>query len=124
MSFEMKENSYLCSQITEGAGNIFPIHVDIRRTGGRGSDLLFEAVLKEYLQFPCEYFLLFFIRSGVTVVNFALQTTPEEKNSGERAGQKPLLIILSPKTSGKAGIDILAVWTVAESCTHEPRCSP
>jgi cbb3-type cytochrome oxidase subunit 3 len=34
------------------------LHADIPRTGGKGSDLAFEAVLQEYLQFPYEYFLL------------------------------------------------------------------
>jgi hypothetical protein len=38
----------------------------------------FEGDLQEYLQFPYEYFFYFF-RLGVTVVNFILQTTPEEK---------------------------------------------
>jgi hypothetical protein len=54
----MKGNSYLCSQITEGALNAVPLHVDIPRTGKIGSDLPFEAVLQEYFQFPYEYFLL------------------------------------------------------------------
>jgi hypothetical protein len=36
--------------------------------------------------------------------------------TGERSGQIPLLIILSPKALGKARIDIRAVWVVAESC--------
>jgi hypothetical protein len=35
-----------------------PLHVDIPRTGGGGSDLPFEAVLHEYLRFTYEYFLL------------------------------------------------------------------
>jgi hypothetical protein len=39
-------------QFTE---NTVPLHADIPRTGGGGSDLPFEAVLQEYLQFPCEY---------------------------------------------------------------------
>jgi hypothetical protein len=34
------------------------VHVDIPRTGGKGSDLPSEVVLQEYLQFPLEYFLL------------------------------------------------------------------
>jgi hypothetical protein len=38
-------------------GNAVHLHVDIPRTGGKGSDLLFEAVLQEYFQFPYEYFL-------------------------------------------------------------------
>jgi hypothetical protein len=38
--------------------NACPLHVDIPRTDGSGSDLPFEAVLQEYLQFPNEYFLL------------------------------------------------------------------
>jgi hypothetical protein len=35
-----------------------------------GFELTFEPVLQEYLQIPYEYFLL---------VNFVIQTTPEEK---------------------------------------------
>jgi hypothetical protein len=54
------------------------LHVDIPRTARRGSDLPFESLLQEYLQFPHEYFFSYSI-SGVTVVNFVLQTTPEEE---------------------------------------------
>jgi hypothetical protein len=43
---------------------------------GRCFDLPFEAFLQQYLKFPYEYFLF---HSGVTVVNFVLQTPPEEK---------------------------------------------
>jgi hypothetical protein len=68
----MGGSSYLCSQITGGVANAVPLHVDIPRTGGGGSDLPFEAVLQEYLQFPYEY-LFWFFRSEVTVVNFVLQ---------------------------------------------------
>jgi hypothetical protein len=56
--FGMKGSSYLCSQITGGVENAVVMHIDIRRTGGRGSDLPFEAVLQEYFQFPYKYFLL------------------------------------------------------------------
>jgi hypothetical protein len=35
----MKVSSYLCLQITGGAENAIPPHVDIPRTGGRGFDL-------------------------------------------------------------------------------------
>jgi hypothetical protein len=63
--------------------------------------------------FSINIFFQFFC-SGVTVVFFVLQTTPEEKTtrirSGERAYQIPLLIILSPKISDKACIDIHAMW--------------
>jgi hypothetical protein len=57
---------------------------------------------------------------GVTLVNLALQTTPQKKKSqgvrsGERASHVPQLIILSP-TSDKACIDIRAAWAVAQSC--------
>jgi hypothetical protein len=33
-----------------------------------------EGFLQEYLQSSCEYFLLIFFRSGVTVVNFVFQS--------------------------------------------------
>jgi hypothetical protein len=50
---------------------------------------------------------------GVTVANFVLQTTPEEKSLGlrlgELAGQMPLLITLSPKISDQICVDIHAV---------------
>jgi hypothetical protein len=55
----MKRSSYLCSQITF-IENVVSPQVGIPRTGGRGSDLPFEAVLQEYLHFPYEYFLLAF----------------------------------------------------------------
>jgi hypothetical protein len=54
----MNGSSYLCLQITMGDENAVHLHVDIPRTGGRGSHLPFEAVLKEYLQFSYEYFPL------------------------------------------------------------------
>jgi hypothetical protein len=54
----MKGSSYLCSQISGGVENAVPLHLDIPRTGGRGFDLPFEAVLQEYSQFPYEYFIL------------------------------------------------------------------
>jgi hypothetical protein len=42
---------------------------------------------------------------GVTIVNFAFQTTPEEESQGlrsvERVDQLSILIILTPKTSDK-----------------------
>jgi hypothetical protein len=44
--------------MTGGVENAVPLHTDIPRTDGRGSDLSFEAVLQEYLQFPYEYFPL------------------------------------------------------------------
>jgi hypothetical protein len=72
-------NEVVATQITGCVENAVPLHADIPCTGGRGSGVPFEAVLQEYLQFPYEYFLLFFFLSGVTVINSALQTTPEEK---------------------------------------------
>jgi hypothetical protein len=70
----MKGSSYLCSQTTS-VENSVSLHVDIPRTGGRGSD---EAVLQEYFQFPYEYFLLVLLFRGYCC-KFVLQTTPEEK---------------------------------------------
>jgi hypothetical protein len=52
-------------QITGSVENLVPLHVDIPRTGGRGSDLPFEVVLQEY--FPTNIFSWLFYRSGVTV---------------------------------------------------------
>jgi hypothetical protein len=45
-------------QITGGVENAAPLRVDIPCTGRRGSDLPFEAVLREYWQFLYGYFLL------------------------------------------------------------------
>jgi hypothetical protein len=41
--------------------------------------LSFEAVLQEYLLFPYEYFFVQFFHAVVTVVNFVLRTTADEK---------------------------------------------
>jgi hypothetical protein len=54
----MKGSSYLCSHITGGIDTAAPLRVDNPHTGGRRSDLPFEDVLQEYLQFAYEYFLL------------------------------------------------------------------
>jgi hypothetical protein len=51
-------------QITGDVENAGPLHVDIPRTSGRSSDLPFEAVLQEHLQFPYEYFLLVLLLGG------------------------------------------------------------
>jgi hypothetical protein len=45
----MNGSSYLYSQITGDVENIVSLRVDIPRIGGKDSDLLFEAVLHEYL---------------------------------------------------------------------------
>jgi hypothetical protein len=50
----MEGSSYLCSQVTGGVENAVPLHVYIPHTDRRSSDLSFEAVLQEYLQFPYE----------------------------------------------------------------------
>jgi hypothetical protein len=57
ITFGMKGSSYLCSQITGGFDNDVPLHVDIPRTGGRGSDLPSEESLQQYLKFLYECFL-------------------------------------------------------------------
>jgi hypothetical protein len=54
----MKRNSYPSSQATGSVENAVSLHVDDPCTGGRSSDLLFEAVSQECLQFPYDYFLL------------------------------------------------------------------
>jgi hypothetical protein len=64
----MKGTFYLCLQITGGVENAVLLHINIPHTSGRYSDLPSEAVLQEYLQFPCECFILVLL--GVTVVNF------------------------------------------------------
>jgi hypothetical protein len=51
--------------------------VDIHCIGGRGSDIPFETVLQENLQFSYDYFLLVLLLFWVTVVKFLLQTTPK-----------------------------------------------
>jgi hypothetical protein len=116
--FGMKGSIYLCSQITWGAENAVPLHVDMPRTGGKGSDLPCKAALQKYLHFPYQYYILV-LPVGRYCCKLCLQTTPEEKitrlKSVERAGQKPVVIILSLKTSDKACIDINAMWTEVES---------
>jgi hypothetical protein len=64
ITFGMKGSSYVCSQLTGGVENAVPLHVDIPRTGGRGSDLPFEAVLQEYLTLPYKNFLLVLLPFG------------------------------------------------------------
>jgi hypothetical protein len=44
-------------EITGGVENAVPLPINIPHTGRRGSDLPFEAVLQEYLQYPNEYCL-------------------------------------------------------------------
>jgi hypothetical protein len=50
---EANKTSPLCTD-HRCVENAVPLHADIPRTGGRGSDSRFEAVLQEYLQFPYE----------------------------------------------------------------------
>jgi hypothetical protein len=77
---------------------------DIRRTGGRGCDLPSEAVLREYLQFPYEYFILV-LPFGVYCCKLFPSDNPRRKltklRSDERAGQIPLLIIV-PEDIGQS----------------------
>jgi hypothetical protein len=75
----MKRSSYLCSQITGGLENAVPLHVDIPRTGRGGSDLSFEALLQEYLQFPYEYFLLVLLPFGGYSCKLYPSNNPKEK---------------------------------------------
>jgi hypothetical protein len=56
--FRMKGSSSLYSQITGGVENAVPLHTDFSCTSGRGSDLSFEDVLQQYLQFVYDCFLL------------------------------------------------------------------
>jgi hypothetical protein len=67
------------SQITAGVENAVPLHVGIPSTGGRGSDLSFEAVLREYLQFSYECFLLV-LRLGGYCCNLCPSNNPRRKN--------------------------------------------
>jgi hypothetical protein len=76
----MKGSSYFCSQITGGDENAGPLHEDIPRTGGRNSDLPFEAVLQEYLQFPYKYFLLVHFPFGCYCYKFCPSEKPREIN--------------------------------------------
>jgi hypothetical protein len=82
--------------------------------------LPFEAVLQEYLQFPYKYFLLFLpLFKGYCCILLSVTQSQKKKSQGlrlaERAGQIPLLIILFPKASDKACLDIRAVWAAAET---------
>jgi hypothetical protein len=56
VTFGIKGNSYFCSQIIGGVENAFPLCVDIPRTGGRNSDLPFEAILQNICNFPAIIF--------------------------------------------------------------------
>jgi hypothetical protein len=99
--------------------NAVPLHVDVPRTYGGGSDLPSEAVIQEYLRFPYDYFLLV-LQFGGYCCKLCTTNNPRRKKShglrsGERCGQI-MLTVLSPKTSDKACIDMRAVWAVAESC--------
>jgi hypothetical protein len=80
------EFSSYTSQITGGAENAIPLHVDIPHTGGRGSGLLFEVFLQKYSQFLYEYFPLVPFYSRVTLVIFVLQTVPKEKITRIKVG--------------------------------------
>jgi hypothetical protein len=68
----------------------------------------------------CGNIFFFFFRSGVTVVNFALQTIPEEKvrriKMGRTCWPNTTADNSVPEDVDKACIDIGAVWAVAESC--------
>jgi hypothetical protein len=95
---------------------IVHLHADVPRTGGKALIYHLNLSCRNTGNFPTNISFYFF-RSGVTVVNFVLQTTPKEKITrikiGERARQIPLLIILSLKSSDKACTDIRAVWVLA-----------
>jgi hypothetical protein len=116
----MKGHFFICSQITGGVENALSLHVNIPRTDGRSSDLSFEAVLQEYLQFPMNIFFISSSFLGLLLKTLSFKDPQKKKSqglrSGDRAGQKTLLIILSSKTLDKACIDIRAMWSVAESC--------
>jgi hypothetical protein len=117
VTFVIKGSPYLCSQSTD-VENSIPLHVDIPRIGIRGSDLPFQTVLQEYLQFPYEHFLVVFLPFGSYCCKLCLSNNPRRKSQGLRwgeHGQIPLQIIPSLKTLDKACIDIGAVWPVAES---------
>jgi hypothetical protein len=64
ITFEMKESSYLRSQITGGVENAVPLHANIPRSGGRDFDLPSEDALQEYLKFPYECFLSVLLFEG------------------------------------------------------------
>jgi hypothetical protein len=77
----------------------------------------FLALAKEVLIYTlkplCRNIFFSFLRAGVTLLSSLPFKQPQKKSqglrSGERAGQTPLLIILSPKTSDKACIDTCSV---------------
>jgi hypothetical protein len=114
----MKGSFYLCLQITGRVENAVPLHADIPFTGRRGSDLAFEDILQEYLPFPYEYFLYFHL--GVSVVNFALQTTPEEKTQGLGSGERAVKITTAdnsvPEYIGQSLHRYTCSRAVSESC--------
>jgi hypothetical protein len=63
----VRGSPYPCSQITEGVENAIPLHIGIPHIGRRDSDLPSEAGLREYLQYPFEYFLLVLPFRGYSV---------------------------------------------------------
>jgi hypothetical protein len=78
-------NQYACSnynsQSIGSVENVVPLHADIPRTGGRGSDLLFEAVMQEYLQFPYEYFILVLLPFGGYCCKLRPSNNPKRKKN-------------------------------------------
>jgi hypothetical protein len=69
------------SQIPGRVENSVPIHTDIPPTGGRNSDLPFEAVLLQDLQFPYEYFLLTLLPFGAYCCKHCPSNSSERKKS-------------------------------------------
>jgi hypothetical protein len=115
----MKGSSYLCSQITGGVENAAPLHINIPCTGRIGFDLPSEDAVQEYLKFPYKCFLAVLLFedycSKLCPLNNPRRKKSQGLRSGENADQISLLIILSPKTSDKACVDICVVWALAES---------
>jgi hypothetical protein len=60
--------------------NVILLHVDILRTGERGYELPFEAVLQGYLQNLYEYFLLVFLSFGVYFPKVCPSDNPRRKH--------------------------------------------
>jgi hypothetical protein len=72
----------------EDVENAVAVHEDIPRTGGRSSDLPFEALLQKYSQFPYGYFLLLLPFGGYCCKRCPSNKPRRKKSQGLRPGER------------------------------------